>query len=114
MVRAKSVDAWVETVRATADNWPPNRPYLELHDMREIVVSPYAQAKGTELVRSMEGVQGRGAILINESLTGTILRTFINHIFSPFNRTLKRRVFTSYDEALEWLREERKRLNAGY
>src|SRR5512144_1348868 len=51
-VSREVVDAWIDTVKATMESWPANRPYLAIHDMtsEKIALTPYARARAEELL----------------------------------------------------------------
>ena len=100
-----TVDTWVNMVKQTAQAWADDTLYLELHDMRNASITPYSRSKAGELIKFLHGYEGRAAIVLAETRTGEIMGYFVNTVFSRMNQTMKRRIFTSIDEALEWLRQ---------
>lgn len=101
----ENVDAWYRITLETAQNWAKDQPYLELHDMREAVLTPYSRAKAGELVRQLAQYKGRAAIVIAQTRLGDIIGFFVNNVFSVRRGSMERKVFTSFDDALQWLRD---------
>lgn len=100
-----NVDAWHDITLQTAETWGDDKPYLELHDMREAVLTPYSRAKASDLVRQLAKYHGRAAIVIAQTRLGDIIGFFVNNVFSIRKGSMERRVFTSIEDALQWLRD---------
>lgn len=100
------VDAWFNAVLQGIRDWPDDRLYGEIHDMRRASANPGNQRVAMNLVRRMSPYHGRSAAIITESRGGKIFAYFINHVFIPFTGNIKRRVFFTIEGALDWLLED--------
>lgn len=102
----ETVDAWHDLVVETADQWPTDRPYLEIHDMSNSTVTPYARQRAQELVEHLNHRRGRTAIILPSSQVGRqMMSLLINITFRRWNRTMERQVFTSLQRATAWVKE---------
>lgn len=104
-VNRDTVNAWLKHTLETARNWSPDKPYHELHDMRQSGITRYSRQKATELTEKLGNVKGRAAVVISQTHTGQIIGFFVNNVFNRFNKTRERKVFTEFDQALAWLEE---------
>lgn len=101
----ETVDAWFQVATETAQHWPSDRLYLELHDMRQTTVTPYSRQKAGELVKFLSSKQGRAAIVIANTRLGEIMRFIVDRVMSRTRQTIQRRTFTSMEAAITWLFE---------
>jgi hypothetical protein len=97
---------WFNAVLQGVQEWDTDKPYLEIQDMRGANANPGNQRVAMDLMRRMAYRWGRSAVLISKSPRGQIFAYFVNHVFVPFMGNIKRRVFFTMEEALEWLLEE--------
>lgn len=106
MPGGEMLQVWFDTVLQGLRDWPPDKPYLEIQDMREASTNPGSQRVAMNLLRQMAYRKGRSATLLSRLPRGRIIAYFINHIFVPFTGNIERRVFFTTEEALEWLLRE--------
>ncbi len=101
----EAVDAWAEASLRMLDVWPPDRPYLLLHDVSTpgVALTPYIRQRSRELATAAPHVGGRVAVLLPRGALGRVIRIYLNYLSRNANRTL--RAFLDRDEALAWLRE---------
>lgn len=109
----EDIDAWYQIVQATARAWPPGKPYLAIHDVRGVIMTPYARERAKSLNRALHDVTGRSAVIIDQTRMGELIGFFVNSIFALSRGNAERRVFTTFEEALAWLRELETEPHAG-
>jgi len=96
------VDAWVNCVKETMLQWPPNQIYLAVHDftMKELFLTPYARKRAEELIPLSTQTPGHAAILLTPTVTAHLIRLFL--------RTQRRsgndnQIFFNKADAIKWL-----------
>jgi hypothetical protein len=99
------VDAWIDTVKATMENWPGDRPYLAIHDLtsNKVSLTPYARKRTEELLPLSAKVPGYAAIVLSRSFMAQVIRLFLR---SQKQQGVNNVVFFSRQEALEWLKSK--------
>jgi hypothetical protein len=97
---------WFDSVLKGLEDCAIDKPYLEIQDMRGANSNPGNQRVAMDLLRRMAYRKGRSALIISKSPGGQMMAYFVNHVFVPFTGNIKRRVFFTMEEALEWLLEE--------
>lgn len=104
-VNHATVDTWYNCTLESAKDCPDDTAYHELHDLRKTNLTPYSRQKALELVKALGDRSGRSAILIAKSYEGQLIGFFVNNVFNRIPKTRPRRVFTDYQQALQWLEE---------
>lgn len=101
-----SVDAWANTVSSIKAAWPPEKPWLILHDFsqskRGLAGTPYAWKRAKELTMFRGDMRGRVAIVVPTTFFTHLTRAF----FLSVKPTATMQLFFSREEALRWLRQE--------
>lgn len=98
-------DGWINTVKATMENWPSDRPYLAIHDLtsNKMSLTPYARKHAEELIPLSAMAPGYAAIILPRSFIAQVIRVFLRTQKQQGNQNL---VFFSRQEALEWLKSK--------
>jgi hypothetical protein len=101
-----AIDVWFNTLTETADQWDKSRPFLVLHDSRELGFSYYFRERAIAAgKRTPKDLKGRAAVVLSGGVIGHLLAMLAklssNNVSAHF--TLK--TFNDYDQALTWLRE---------
>jgi hypothetical protein len=102
-----AVDQWAELVIDTVRTWPDDGPIFLLEDLshRYQGFTHYARQRAEDTYRSLkEGQRGYLALILRHSIIMQIISLFLRRR-PPGPGIIEERIFTSYDEALRWLRE---------
>jgi hypothetical protein len=97
------VDAWIDTVIATMEAWPTNRPYLAIHDLtsENVSLTPYARTRAAELIPLGAKVPGYAAIVLPNSFIAQVIRLFMR---SQRKQGIHNEIYFTLPAALEWLK----------
>lgn len=103
-VSRETVDKWYNFLTEVLQNWPVERPYRVLYDMRRenVTFTPYIREKAGEINALRPEVKGRIAIVLKPNATAYLVR-----LFARVRRRSSRvtALFFTEEEALLWLRE---------
>lgn len=106
--RRETIDAWYEKLRDSHDKWDASQPYLILHDVSRVFLTPYFRRRANEVMAlERTDLVGAYAVLLPDSLVGQIFRIFLNRDLHRASHRTTGESFNSYDDALNWLREMR-------
>ncbi|MEP7288023.1 MAG: hypothetical protein ABI947_19900 [Chloroflexota bacterium] len=97
------VDAWINTVKATMENWPEERPYLAIHDLTSdrVSLTPYARTRAEELIPLGAKVPGYAGIVLPKSFVAQLIRLFMR---TQRKQGVHNEIFFSMEEATNWLK----------
>lgn len=100
-----TVDAWAADLTAELMNWPAQKPWRLLLDirLRGSVVSTYALVKAREIARMRPELPGRLSVLVASRLAADIITIAIRATNNNYRR---RAVFVSEAMAMHWLLED--------
>ncbi len=103
-VSRETVDKWYSFLTEVLQNWPVERPYRVLYDMRRenVIFTPYIREKASEINLLHPEVKGRIAIVLKPNVTAYLVRLFARVRRRSSRVTV---LFFTEEEALLWLRE---------
>ena len=103
------VDAWIDLVKLTMENWPGNLPYLAIHDMTsdKVSLTPYARSRAEELIPLSAKAPGYAAIVLPRSFVAQVIRLFMRTQRRQGNQNA---LFFTMPEALAWLTPKMRKL----
>lgn len=101
-----TVDQWATDLSGELNNWPSNRPWRLILDIRlhGNIVNTYALRRAREISRLRPELPGRLAVLVASRLAADIITIAIR---AANNSYRKRAVFVNEPLALHWLVDER-------
>lgn len=101
-----SLEAWAETAIQTMEAWPPDRPYLAIHDVSApaVILTPHARRCSQRIASAAPALKGRVAVIVPRGALGHLLRIFLNRLMINSGKRLLK-AFFSQEEALAWLEE---------
>lgn len=107
-IKREVVDAWADKMQEIMLAWPPNKVLLTLHDYSEIenfVTTPHLRRRARENVMLRPDLDARTAVVLPDSFVIRMTAVFLRALPQPKKTSRQRRIFTSYDAALAWLKE---------
>src|SRR5579859_5485934 len=98
-----AVDRWFDLVAGVVKSWPPEKPYLALHDLsnKQVALTPYARSRAMEFDPLVRHLHGRIAIVLPNTFMNQLFRLFLRTL--GWQRKLPTEAFTAFDAALRWL-----------
>jgi hypothetical protein len=102
----QTIDSWAEDLTEAFANWPEEKPWRLMLDirLRGSIVGAYALRRAREIARMRPELPGRLSVLVASSLAADIITIAIR----ATNNTYRRRsVFVNEAAALHWLLEEK-------
>jgi hypothetical protein len=102
-----AVDTWAEAVLADMRAWPAEKPFLALHDLRGVGMTPYSAYRSEMVGRALrKELHGRYAGLIDSGPVGSTIRFFAVSRLRRIMPQLESGFFFDFDEAMAWLQEK--------
>lgn len=101
----ETVDIWSEDLREEMMNWPDDAPLrMILHvEIRGSTISSYAIKQARRLTLLRPDVDGKLALVIENELTARVINFAVNQLN---NSHRMRRVFTTYEDAIDWVLQD--------
>ena len=101
-----SVDRWFEVVSDVFAAFPVDEPLIVMHGMQDAGLGAYIREKSVQLTPKAAHIKkGRYAVVITDNALSQVVRLFLN-VTSRQLTNRERRLFTNFDAALEWLRQD--------
>jgi hypothetical protein len=102
-----AINIWFNTTVEAAASWDRSRPFLVIHDNRELGFSTNFRDKAMELAKNTpDNLQGRAAVVLDSGVIGHLLGIVARVSGSRVKeQELEISVFNDYDKALGWLKE---------
>jgi hypothetical protein len=107
--RRETIDAWYEKLHELHYSWDASQPYLILHDVSRVFLTPYFRKRANDVMAlDRTDLIGAYAVLLPDSIVGHIMRLFLNRDLQSTSHQTTGVSFNQYDDALNWLREKRR------
>ncbi len=104
--RRETIDQWAEIVIERLKQWPAQKPYLVVHDASRIFLTPHLRMRSQEIAQTPRAdVKGAYAVVLPSSVVGQLMKIFINRKLAANQTGRLSSVFTSLEDALNWLRK---------
>ncbi len=107
-IKREVVDAWADKMQEIMFAWPKNKILLTLHDYSEIenfVTTPHLRRRSRENVMLRPDLNARTAVVLPDSFVIRMTAVFLRALPQPHKSSRQRRIFTSYEQAMDWLKE---------
>jgi hypothetical protein len=100
-----AIDAWIDCVKATMEQWPTNLPYLAIHDMTSdnVSLTPYARARAEELIQVSTKAGSCAALVVPRTFVGQVIQMFVR---TQRKQGIHNEIFFSMQAALDWLKPQ--------
>lgn len=101
-----AVDTWAQHVVADSQAWERSRPFLALHHLENLGMTPYSTRKAEEVARSMpRDLHGRYASVIGKGVIGQTIKIFGTTRLRRLLPQLESQFFFEEAPAVAWLRQ---------
>ncbi len=105
-----AIDAWLASSEEVTKIWPAALPYLCIHDVRGVGVTPYMrQQSAATVARTPKYLKGRSAVIVPRSFANQLIRLVVTIDLARLNRNIQRSIFFSREAATKWLLEDHRK-----